>query len=110
VLHGALVNAKRMPVPRATWLVVVIRAEGKFGFVGDEDNIQKAILRGKLASLYQYSASLRWTAIDQLTILGNSKRGQNPGPLSDFALDDSSTEESGASREAADAEVGTAGV
>lgn len=42
-----------------------MRADHLYGFAGDELRIRRAILRGKMASLYQYSERLRLRAADR---------------------------------------------
>jgi hypothetical protein len=47
------------------WLLSVMRADQLYGFSGDEVRIQRVILRGRMASLYQYSERLRQRAADR---------------------------------------------
>ncbi|KAJ6536586.1 hypothetical protein DFH09DRAFT_1324616 [Mycena vulgaris] len=60
-----LAAARRIPCPGIRWINVVMRAENIYGFDGDEDTVFKAIMRGKIASLYRYSADLRKGAVDR---------------------------------------------
>ena len=43
-----------------------MRADSVYGFEGDDNAILRAILRGKIASLYQYSEGLRQHAVDRI--------------------------------------------
>lgn len=43
-----------------------MRAESVFGFEGDEDQIRKSILRGKLCAIYAYAIDLRQNAVERL--------------------------------------------
>lgn len=68
VRYKALAAARRVPVPRVTWLKIVMDASQVYGFDGDEDPIRKAILYGKLASLFRYSKDLRQNVVDRMFV------------------------------------------
>ncbi|KAJ7863040.1 hypothetical protein B0H14DRAFT_3444250 [Mycena olivaceomarginata] len=64
IQHGRLAADLRVPAPRVAWLLSVMRADQLYGFSGDEVRIRRVILRGKMASLYQYSERLQQRAAD----------------------------------------------
>jgi len=64
--HEELAAARRVPAPRVLWLQLILRADSVYGFEGDENWLIRDVLRGKLASLYQYSAELREHALDRI--------------------------------------------
>ncbi|KAJ7936010.1 hypothetical protein B0H13DRAFT_1853713 [Mycena leptocephala] len=64
--HHDLAEAKRIPTPRVAWLQVVMRADSVYGFEGDDNQLLRVILRGKIASLLQYSERLRQHAVDRI--------------------------------------------
>ncbi|KAJ7838317.1 hypothetical protein B0H13DRAFT_1911932 [Mycena leptocephala] len=64
--HHDLAEAKRIPTPRIAWLQVVMRADSVYGFEGDDNQLLRVILRGKIASLLQYSERLRQHAVDRI--------------------------------------------
>ncbi|KAJ7319142.1 hypothetical protein DFH08DRAFT_819562 [Mycena albidolilacea] len=65
IQHGRLAADLRVPAPRVAWLFSVMRADQLYGFSGDKVRIWRAILRGKMASLYQYSERLRQRAANR---------------------------------------------
>ncbi|KAJ7737469.1 hypothetical protein B0H14DRAFT_3516287 [Mycena olivaceomarginata] len=65
ILHRGLASAFRVPAPRVAWLLSVMRADQLYGFSGDEVRIRRVILRGKMASLYEYSERLQQRAADR---------------------------------------------
>ncbi|KAJ6542557.1 hypothetical protein B0H19DRAFT_1076646 [Mycena capillaripes] len=75
VSFSRLVRYRHMPIPRVAWLQVVMRADASYGFEGDENSVVRVILRGKLASLYQYSEMLRRDTFDRLVILDDASHG-----------------------------------
>ncbi|KAJ7118194.1 hypothetical protein C8R44DRAFT_878818 [Mycena epipterygia] len=58
--------SRRLPVPRVLWMQCVLRADSVYGFEGDKNWMIRDILRGKLASLYKYSAELREHVVDRI--------------------------------------------
>ncbi|KAJ7830684.1 hypothetical protein B0H13DRAFT_1915840 [Mycena leptocephala] len=66
IRHHDLAEAKRIPTPRVAWLQVVMRADSVYGFEGDDNQLLRVILRGKIASLLQYSERLRQHAVDHI--------------------------------------------
>ncbi|KAJ7933434.1 hypothetical protein B0H13DRAFT_1856210 [Mycena leptocephala] len=66
IRHHDLAEAKRIPTPRVAWLQVVMRADSVYGFEGDDNQLLRVILRGKIASLLQYSERLRQHAVDRI--------------------------------------------
>ncbi|KAJ7829801.1 hypothetical protein B0H14DRAFT_3465335 [Mycena olivaceomarginata] len=65
IQHGRLAADLRVPAPHVAWLLSVMRADQLYGFSGDEVHIRRVVLRGKMASLYQYSERLRQRAADR---------------------------------------------
>ncbi|KAJ6527225.1 hypothetical protein DFH09DRAFT_1094891 [Mycena vulgaris] len=78
VRYKDLAAARRIPAPSVSWLNVVMRVENVYGFVGDEDAVFKAIMRGKVAYLYRYSLDLRQHAVDRHFI------GDVPSKIAEF--------------------------
>ncbi|KAJ7882868.1 hypothetical protein B0H13DRAFT_1890714 [Mycena leptocephala] len=66
IRHHDLAEAKRIPTPRIAWLQVVMRADSVYGFEGDDNQLLRVILRGKIASLLQYSERLRQHVVDRI--------------------------------------------
>ncbi|KAJ7882520.1 hypothetical protein B0H13DRAFT_2344605 [Mycena leptocephala] len=66
IRHHDLAEANRIPTPRVAWLQVVMRADSVYGFEGDDNQLLRVILRGKIASLLQYSERLRQHAVDRI--------------------------------------------
>ncbi|KAJ7875689.1 hypothetical protein B0H13DRAFT_1894013 [Mycena leptocephala] len=66
IRHHDLAEAKRIPTPRVAWLQVVMRADSVYGFEGDDNQLLRVILRGKIASLLQYSERLCQHAVDRI--------------------------------------------
>ncbi|KAJ7913280.1 hypothetical protein B0H13DRAFT_1873964 [Mycena leptocephala] len=66
IRHHDLAEANRIPTPRVAWLQVVMRADSVYGFEGDDNQLLWVILRGKIASLLQYSERLRQHAVDRI--------------------------------------------
>ncbi|KAJ7803364.1 hypothetical protein B0H14DRAFT_3487407 [Mycena olivaceomarginata] len=64
IRHERLAEDLLIPTPRVAWLLSVMRADQLYGFSGDEVRIHRVILRGKMASLFQYSERLRQWAAD----------------------------------------------
>jgi hypothetical protein len=64
--HHDLAEANHIPTPRVAWLQVVMRADSVYGFEGDDNQLLRVILRGKIASLLQYSECLRQHAVDRI--------------------------------------------
>ncbi|KAJ7493736.1 hypothetical protein FB451DRAFT_1164608 [Mycena latifolia] len=65
VRYKDLAQARRVPTPSVLVLNVVMKAERVYGFEGDEEPLLQAILRGKIAALFRYSADLRQNAVDR---------------------------------------------
>ncbi|KAJ7693517.1 hypothetical protein B0H14DRAFT_3531083 [Mycena olivaceomarginata] len=65
IRHERLAEDLLIPAPRVAWLLSVMRADQLYGFSGDEVRIRRVILRGKMASLFQYSERLRQRAADR---------------------------------------------
>jgi hypothetical protein len=65
IQHRQLAVEFRVPAPWVAWLLSVMRADQLYGFSGDEVRIRQVILRGKIASLYQYSERIRQRAADR---------------------------------------------
>lgn len=91
-----------LPVPRTTWLQVVLRADAAYGFDGDSEPLTAAILRGKMASLYEYSLSLRKDAVAALSTLDVANESfvpsaypfseaRVPGPVEDLEVPEESS-------------------
>jgi hypothetical protein len=87
IRHHDLAEAKRIPTPRVAWLQVVMRADSVYGFEGDDNQLLRVILRGKIASLLQYSERLRQHAVDRIvekddegtrTQRTSTLKGENP--------------------------------
>ncbi|KAJ7813373.1 hypothetical protein B0H13DRAFT_1925548 [Mycena leptocephala] len=78
IRHHDLAEAKRIPTPRVAWLQVVMRADSVYGFEGDDNQLLRVILRGKIASLLQYSERLRQHAVDRIV----EEMMKAPGPSS----------------------------
>lgn len=68
VRYTALAAARRVPSPRVTWLKIVMDASQVYGFDGDQDPFRKAVLCGKIASLFLYSKDLRQNLVDRALI------------------------------------------
>ncbi|KAJ7814190.1 hypothetical protein B0H13DRAFT_2381917 [Mycena leptocephala] len=66
IRHHDLAEANRIPTPRVAWLQVVMRADSVYGFEGDDNQLLRVILRGKIASLLQYSERLRQHTVDRM--------------------------------------------
>ncbi|KAJ7815213.1 hypothetical protein B0H13DRAFT_1924306, partial [Mycena leptocephala] len=66
IRHHDLAEAKRILTPRVAWLQVVMRADSVYGFEGDDNQLLRVILRGKIASLLQYSERLRQHTVDRI--------------------------------------------
>jgi nitroimidazol reductase NimA-like FMN-containing flavoprotein (pyridoxamine 5'-phosphate oxidase superfamily) len=64
IQHGRLVADFRVLAPHVVWLLSVLQAEQLYVFSGDEVQIHWVILRGKMASIYQYSERLQQQAAD----------------------------------------------
>ncbi|KAJ7264722.1 hypothetical protein C8J57DRAFT_1230492 [Mycena rebaudengoi] len=64
VRYREVAEARRLPVPRVPTLRTVMRAQHTFGFMGDEDKVHGAVVCGKLAALFEYSAEIRQHTID----------------------------------------------
>ncbi|KAJ6578755.1 hypothetical protein DFH09DRAFT_1077678 [Mycena vulgaris] len=75
-----LAAARRIPCPGIRWINIVMRAENVYGFDGDEDTVFKAIMRGKIASLYRYSADLQKGAVDR-QFVGDAPAGDFDYPF-----------------------------
>lgn len=96
ITQKTLARAFRVPVPRVTWIKIVLRAEEAYGFAGDESSLTRAILRGKIASLYRYASELREHALEQYADEDNDARGTvDPQPAPEFGGGDAIAEESG---------------
>jgi hypothetical protein len=65
IRHERLAEDLLIPAPRVAWLLSVMRADQLYGFSGDEVRIRRVVLRGKMASLFQYSERLRQRAADR---------------------------------------------
>ncbi|KAJ7852561.1 hypothetical protein B0H13DRAFT_1904560 [Mycena leptocephala] len=87
IRHHDLAEAKHIPTPRVAWLQVVMRADSVYGFEGDDNQLLRVILRGKIASLLQYSERLRQHAVDRIvekddegtrTQRTSTLKGENP--------------------------------
>ncbi|KAJ7787480.1 hypothetical protein B0H14DRAFT_3505425 [Mycena olivaceomarginata] len=65
IRHERLAEDLLIPAPRVAWLLSVMRADQLYGFSGDEVRIRRVILRGKMASLFQYSERLWQRAADR---------------------------------------------
>ncbi|KAJ6534915.1 hypothetical protein B0H19DRAFT_1080324 [Mycena capillaripes] len=78
IQHHDLVRYRCMPIPRVAWLQVVMRADASYGSEGDENSVIRAILRGKLASLYQYSEMLRRNTFDRLAQSSGAREWKDP--------------------------------
>ncbi|KAJ7829337.1 hypothetical protein B0H13DRAFT_1916574 [Mycena leptocephala] len=87
IRHHDLAEAKHIPTPRVAWLQVVMRADSVYGFEGDDNQLLRVILRGKIASLLQYSERLRQHAVDHIvekddegtrTQRTSTVKGENP--------------------------------
>jgi hypothetical protein len=50
-----------------------MRADSVYGFDGDNNPLLRAILRGKLASLYHYADTLRQGAVDRIVALDDAE-------------------------------------
>ncbi|KAJ7880886.1 hypothetical protein B0H13DRAFT_1891549 [Mycena leptocephala] len=66
IRHHDLAKAKHIPMPRVAWLQVVMQADSVYGFKGDDNQLLRVILRGKIASLLQYSECLRQHVVDRI--------------------------------------------
>ncbi|KAJ7920670.1 hypothetical protein B0H13DRAFT_1867397 [Mycena leptocephala] len=90
--HHDLAEAKRILTPRVAWLQVVMRADSVYGFEGDDNQLLRVILRGKIASLLQYSERLRQHAVDRIVEKDNEGTRTQPFasqyslPLVEFAM------------------------
>ncbi|KAJ7337615.1 hypothetical protein DFH08DRAFT_812938 [Mycena albidolilacea] len=62
--HWFLREKMQVLAPHVAWLLSVMRADQLYGFSRDEVQIRRVILRGKMASLYQYSERLWQQAAD----------------------------------------------
>ncbi|KAJ7803721.1 hypothetical protein B0H14DRAFT_3487081 [Mycena olivaceomarginata] len=65
IRHEQLAEDLLIPASRVAWLLSVMRADQLYGFSGDEVRIRRVILRGKMASLFQYSERLQQRAADR---------------------------------------------
>ncbi|KAJ7849894.1 hypothetical protein B0H13DRAFT_1905999 [Mycena leptocephala] len=68
IRHHDLAEANHIPTPHVAWLQVVMRADSVYGFEGDDNQLLRVILRGKIASLLQYSECLRQHAVDHIVV------------------------------------------
>lgn len=68
IQYHELAGDRRVPVPRVAWLQVVMRADSVYGFEGDDNHLLRAILRGKISSLFQYSECLRQHAVNRIVM------------------------------------------
>ncbi|KAJ7078753.1 hypothetical protein B0H15DRAFT_804765, partial [Mycena belliarum] len=60
IRYKDLADARRIPTPPIPWLQIIMRAEQKFGFVGDEEPIPRATILARLS----YAAEIRREAIE----------------------------------------------
>ncbi|KAJ7070251.1 hypothetical protein B0H15DRAFT_807218 [Mycena belliarum] len=60
IRYKDLADARRIPTPPIPWLQIIMRAEQKFGFAGDEEPIPRATILARLS----YAAEIRREAIE----------------------------------------------
>lgn len=78
IRYEELAHARRLPVPRASWLQTVLRADGEVGFDGDGDPMMASVLWGKFCQLYVYSTRLRQHAVEKIMMEDFTGRPMKP--------------------------------